>query len=142
MLEFLILYGPAGVFLAAFLAATLLPFSSEAALAAGLLAGMDPLGLLVAASAGNCLACLVNYGLGFYLRTKILRRTLRSATGRRAVHWAARYGPWSLLLSWLPIVGDPITVAAGFFRFRLSVFVSVVFTLRIGRYLVLVELMA
>ncbi len=138
LLNIIIEYGLAGMFLVAFLAATIVPLSSEIALAGALLLGLDPAGLLVSASAGNGLACACNYTLGYFLRRPMLRRLYGSRAGRQAARWAARFGPWSLLASWLPVVGDPLTIVAGFFRFRLALFLPIVIGLRVGRYAVLI----
>lgn len=54
-----------------------------------------------------------------------------------AQHWYRRYGRWSLLLSWVPIIGDPLTIAAGVLREPFPVFLLLVATAKIGRYLVL-----
>ena len=140
ILEIINAYGYAGIFLVAFLASTILPGSSEAALAAGLLSGLDAWTLVSWASAGNCLACLLNYGLGYFLADRTRSRIEASSGGRRALAWATRYGPWSLIASWLPIIGDPLTIVAGYLRFSLGLFVPLVFGLRIGRYIVLLGL--
>ncbi len=137
MEELVIQYGPGGLFLAAFLAATLLPFSSEAALAAAVGLGMPAGAALLWASAGNCLACLVNYYLGRFLGGPLLRRTVRSRGGRSAYRRIKQHGTGALWLAWLPIIGDPITVLAGVFRMNLSVFLAIVWSTRIARYVVL-----
>ena len=127
----------AGLFLGAFAAATVLPFSSEAALAGLLLAGYPPWLLLAVASAGNILGSGLNWLLGRlveHYRDKpwfpVSARALERAQG-----WYARYGRWSLLLSWAPIVGDPLTVAAGIMREPLPTFLLLVAIAKIGRYL-------
>lgn len=140
MIETLVEHGPLGLLLVSFLAATLVPLSSEAALVAALAAGVPVADALVAASVGNSLAVLVNYGLGRFFREKSEARIARSKSGRAALGWAERFGPWSLLLSWAPVVGDPITVVAGVARVSFVVFVLVVIPLRVGRYLLLAGL--
>jgi len=127
-------FGPFGLFLSAFLAATLLPFSSEAALAAALAAGMDKTVALTAASAGNLLAVLLNYALGYWLYEKSHARLERSKAGRLALHYGHTYGYWALLLSWLPIIGDPLTLVAGLVRLNLVWFLVIAGTLRVLRY--------
>jgi membrane protein YqaA with SNARE-associated domain len=103
--------GPPGLFLSAFLAATVLPFSSEAAFAAALYYGMDGTLALLAASAGNVLAIVLNFGIGLLLYGAARRRLEGSRLGRRALAWAHAKGYWALLLSPLPLIGDPITLA-------------------------------
>ncbi|MEL6177401.1 MAG: VTT domain-containing protein [Myxococcota bacterium] len=132
--------GPFGLFLLAFLAATLLPFSSEAALLGGIAAGIPTLPAVVACSLGNCLACLVNYGLGAWGRDRAQQRLENSWAGRQALDLSERYGWLALLGSWLPILGDPITIVAGLGRVTLIWFVPLVCGLRVGRYLLLVTL--
>lgn len=105
------LYG--GLAVAACLAATLLPFSSEAAVLAALAAGGDPWGVGVAASLGNCIGALITFGMGWFAGNALRPKLLASRGGRRALLWADRWGAWSLLLAWLPVVGDPLFLVAG-----------------------------
>ncbi|WP_345970285.1 MULTISPECIES: DedA family protein [Sulfurimonas] len=128
------IYGPLGLFLSAFLAATLFPFSSEAAFAAALSAGMEVPTALTAASAGNILAILVNYLLGFWLYEKSHTKLEASKTGRKALAVGHRYGYAALLLSWLPIIGDPLTLVAGLVRLNIVWFTLIAGTLRVARY--------
>lgn len=127
-------YGPLGLFFTAFLAATLLPFSSEAALVAALAAGMDKTVALVSASAGNLLAVSFNYLLGYLLYEKSHARLERSKAGRLALRYGHTYGYWALLLSWLPIIGDPLTLVAGLVRLNPIWFFVIAGTLRVVRY--------
>lgn len=141
MTEWALEYGALGLFLAAFLAATLVPLSSEAALVAALAAGVPVAEALVAASLGNSLACLVNYGLGRFFRDRVQPRTEASRSGRRALGAMDRWGRWSLVLTPLPVVGDPVTVVAGLARVSFALFVAVVIPLRVGRYLLIAGLL-
>ncbi|TCS64996.1 YqaA family protein [Varunaivibrio sulfuroxidans] len=128
-----------GLFLAAFLAATLVPFSSEAILAAMFAAGRyDPLWLWAVASTANILGALVNWGLGRYLIRFQDRRwfPFKARERIKAERWFARYGVWSLLLSWVPVTGDPITFAAGLLRVELWRFMILVTLAKAGRYAV------
>lgn len=126
-----------GLFLSAFASATLLPGSSEAALLALLATGQGDPGLLVAAAtAGNVLGSVLNWGLGrflFHLRDHpwfpVGPEPLDRAVGR-----FRRYGTWLLLLSWVPIVGDPLTLVAGVLRVRLIPFLLLVSAGKAGRY--------
>ena len=129
-----------GLFIAAFVAATLLPMQSEAALVAALLAGAWPPWLLVAvAGLGNVLGSLVNWGLGLGIDRFRDRPwfPVSPAALDRAGAWYRRFGKWSLLGSWLPIVGDPLTVVAGVLREPLPVFLALVTLAKVGRYLAL-----
>ena len=127
-------YGAAGLFGAAFVGATLVPISSEAAFVAALLAGLSPATALAWATAGNTLGCVVNYGIGWWGRDLGADRLRRSRGGRAALAWLERFGLPALLLSWLPVVGDPLTLAAGVARVRFGLFLPVVGGLRLARY--------
>lgn len=127
-----------GLFLSAFLSATLLPGSSEALLTGLLLAGRGvPWLLLAAAVTGNVLGSLVNWGCGRFL-TAFRDRKWFPVTPRRyeqATGWFERYGVWSLLLAWAPVFGDPLTVIAGALRVRLLPFLLLVTIGKLARYL-------
>lgn len=113
------------LFAVAFLAATFLPFSSEIYFLALLVQGVDPYSLVFWASLGNTLGAAVNWGIGWYARGKTDWLTTRSwlrisaADINRAGRGFQRYGIWSLLLSWVPIVGDALTLFAGLARIPL-----------------------
>ena len=128
-----------GLFLAALLAATLLPAQSEAVLATLLLAGHPAWALVAVASAGNVLGSLINWWLGRGLGRWQQRRwfPVSPAAMDRAGQRYRRYGYWSLLLSWLPLIGDPLTVMAGVMREPLWRFLLLVSIAKTGRYLVL-----
>jgi membrane protein YqaA with SNARE-associated domain len=126
------LAGYLGLFLAAFGAATLLPLQSEAVLVGLLLNGKHLVWLLLSiATAGNVLGSLVNWWLGRGVerfRDKRWFPVSPQALEKAQQHYQ-RYGHWSLLLSWVPIIGDPLTLVAGvlgepFWRFLLIVFLA------------------
>lgn len=132
----LVVYG--GLFLAAFLAATLIPGSSEAALVSLLMSGRgDPAALVAVATAGNVLGSIVNWACGRFLAEFRDRRwfPVSAAHYDRAITWFGRFGRWSLLLAWAPIIGDPLTVAAGALRLPLLPFTVLVFIGKLSRYL-------
>ena len=136
-------YAFAGLFLAAFLAATLLPMQSEAVLAGLVVAGGQPVpALLLVASLGNILGATLNWALGRWLWQARDSRWFPASPGRlaRAELWYRRYGRWSLLLSWLPLIGDPLTLVAGLLREPLPVFLLLVSIGKIGRYLLVAQL--
>lgn len=130
----------AALFGSAFLAATIFPAQSEAVLAALLLEGTHPAALLIAvASLGNVLGAVVNWLLGRGIE-RFKDRPWFPAKGdflTRAQGWYQRYGKWSLLLSWAPFVGDPLTVVAGVMREPFPIFLALVTVAKVGRYLVL-----
>jgi len=129
--------GYTGLFLTAFLAATLVPLSSEAVLASLISAKGFDLALLIAiATAGNTLGAVVNWLLGRYCLRWRDRRwfPVGSEALDRASRWVGRYGVWTLLLSWLPVVGDPLTFAAGVLGVRFPIFLILVAVGKGARY--------
>ncbi|MGO4387295.1 YqaA family protein [Microvirga sp. 2YAF29] len=127
-----------GLFAAAFLSATIFPFQSEAVLFAMLVADHYTWWALIAvASLGNILGSIVNWYLGRFLARFEGRRwfPVSKAQVERAEGWYRRYGRWTLLLSWTPIIGDPLTVVAGVLREPLPVFILLVAIAKTGRYL-------
>ena len=130
----------AGLFSVAFLAATLLPLQSEIVLTGLLAAGSQPVGMLIlVASVGNVLGSSVNWWLGRYIERFRDRKwfPVKAEELRRAEKWYHRYGRWSLLLSWVPVIGDPLTVIAGILREPLWSFLVIVTFAKTARYLVI-----
>lgn len=128
----------AALFAAAFLSATILPFQSEAVLFGLMTAGSLPWWLLVlVASLGNTLGSVVNWLLGRFAAHFEERRWFPVSREKmaKAEGWYRRYGRWTLLLSWVPVIGDPLTLAAGVMREKLPVFVLLVALAKTGRYL-------
>jgi membrane protein YqaA with SNARE-associated domain len=128
-----------GLFATAFGAATILPMQSEAVLVGLLLSErFSTFWLLVVASVGNVLGSVANWLLGRGIERFWDRRwfPVGPAAFDRAKAWYRRYGKWSLLGSWLPIVGDPLTVVAGTLREPLPTFLILVTVAKVGRYLV------
>ncbi len=126
-----------GLFLSALLAATILPASSEVVLATLLASeAYNPPLLLAVATAGNTLGSLVNWILGRFLLHFQDRRwfPLTPAQYERACAWFTRYGVWSLLFAWLPVLGDPLTVVAGALRVGLWRFLILVAIGKAARY--------
>ncbi len=132
-----------GLFLAAFGAATLLPMQSEAVLVGLLLAAEQPPALLLlVATTGNVLGSAANWLLGRYIEHLRHRRWFPVPEDKlqRARQAYQRYGRWSLLLSWVPIIGDPLTVIAGVLREPFWSILLIVLVAKAGRYLVLAVL--
>lgn len=128
-----------GLFAVAFLAATLLPGGSEIALTAALASTENSVVLLIAfATLGNVLGSLVNWILGRYFNH--LQNSswypIKPDQMSRAETWYQKYGRWSLLLSWAPIIGDPLTLISGVFREPLISFLILVTIAKLTRYLV------
>ena len=129
----------AGLFMASFIAATILPLQSEAVLFGLLLAGHQPWALCLTASLGNTLGAVVNRVLGCLIARFRGRRWFPVGPEARAKAeaWHGRYGKWSLLVSWLPVVGDPLTVVAGTLRVNLAGFTLLVAAGKTARYAVI-----
>ncbi|MGE8188739.1 YqaA family protein [Pseudomonas sp. NPDC086278] len=129
-----------GLFVAAFGAATLLPLQSEAVLVGLLLSDRYWLwSLLAVATLGNVLGSLVNWWLGRGIERFRDRRWFPVSPRHLAIarkHYR-RYGHWSLLLSWVPIIGDPLTLVAGVMREPLGRFLLIVTVAKGARYGVL-----
>src|SRR6056297_1592994 len=129
----------AALFIVSFLAATLLPLGSEWLLVTLLLDGKSPALVVVIATIGNTLGGATNYLIGRWGSDWLIHKVLRvdSRQQLRAEDWFQRYGSLSLLLSWLPIVGDPLCLVAGTLRTSLLRFFVLVTTGKAFRYLTL-----
>ena len=132
-------FGLAGMFCAAFLAATILPLGSEAVLVWLLVNNGRPAAVIFTATLGNVLGSLVNYWMGraggLWLSGRLFK--VSQAELSRALDRFRSWGTWGLLLAWLPVVGDPLTIAAGVLRVNLWLFLCLVTLGKLGRYLVL-----
>ena len=137
-MEYFTELGYLGLFMAGFLAATILPLSSEVVLVALLVNGLPAASLVVVATLGNVLGALVNFALGYWAGVAVIRRWLRmsEAAFLSAERRFRKYGLWSLCLAWAPIIGDPLTVVAGVLRVRLLWFVLLVTAGKLLRYVV------
>ena len=128
------------LFAISFLAATILPLSSELMLA-GLIAtsNYDSLLLLIVASFGNVLGSVFNWTLGFYSRNLITKKwfPFKDRQIERSSKWFNKFGKWSLLFVWVPIIGDPLTLAAGLLRVRFIEFFILVTIGKVSRYLII-----
>ena len=128
------------LFVSAFLAATILPFSSEAAFVLALQNNMSVANAMLFASSGNILAIILNYALGYFLYEKTKTKLLSSKMGTKAYDYGHKYGYGALLLSWLPIIGDPLTFVAGLVRLQFFWFLLLAGSLRVLRYYFLTEI--
>ncbi|MDC0454564.1 DedA family protein [Candidatus Pelagibacter sp.] len=127
------------LFVISFLAATILPFSSELTLA-GLIAtsDYDNLLLLIVASFGNVLGSVVNWALGSYSRNLTTKKwfPFKETQIERSSKWFRKFGKWSLLFAWVPVVGDPLTLVAGILRVKFINFIILVAIGKVSRYLI------
>ena len=127
----------AGLFAASFLAATVLPFQSEVMLVGLILDGDLPWwGLLAVATVGNALGTVINWLVGrFFIRFRGRRWfPVGPEAYARVERWFTRWGVWSLLFSWLPVIGDPLTMIAGAMRVNLALFLILVLAGKFVRY--------
>ena len=128
------------LFFLSFLAATLIPTSSELTLATLLSTNnYNPLGLLATASFGNILGSVFNWLLGFYLLQHINKKwfPFNEKQVVSASKWFKKFGVWSLVFAWLPIIGDPLTFIAGILRVWFLIFLILVSVGKFLRYLLI-----
>lgn len=137
MEEFYISQGYPALFLLSFLASTIIPLGSEWLLVALIVNGYHPMTSVAIATSGNTLGAFTTYWIGLYgssfLMSKILRVSVESQ--QRAERLYARYGFWSLLFSWLPVVGDPLCLVGGLLKVRFALFSILVFSGKCARYI-------
>jgi len=141
-MEFFSEFGYIGLFIAAFLAATILPLSSELVLSALLLNGLTPTLLVMSATVGNVLGSLLNYALGYWASMGTIQKWLNLSDSDflKAKARFTQYGLGALLFSWVPIIGDPLTIIAGILRIRLLWFICLVSTGKLFRYIIITYL--
>ena len=123
-----------------FMVATIVPFGSEVYFATLLSLGKyNNFLLLVSASVGNVLGSVFNWICGYYINYFIKKSwfPIKKDKIKKGTDLFNKYGKWSLLLSWVPFVGDPITFVAGTLRFSFIPFIILVSIGKIGRYLVI-----
>lgn len=109
--------GYIGLFVVCFLSATILPLTSEGALILMPAAGYDPVIALIVASAGNIIGGSTNYWIGFLGNPAWLKKLgVKESTLNRFEERILKFGFWLALLSWVPVIGDPLTVGLGFFK--------------------------
>ena len=137
-------HGYAALFVVSFLAATVIPLGSEWLLTVMLIQDFAPLPVVATATAGNYLGSCTTYWIGLYGGPFLVRRVLRigAESQGRAEAYFQKYGSWSLLFAWLPVIGDPLCLAAGLFRVRFGRFTILVIIGKLGRYASLAGLVA
>jgi len=133
------------LFTISFLAATILPFSSEITLSVLIVtSNYDNLLLLIAASLGNVLGSVINWTLGFYSRKFTTKKwfPFKETQIERSSVWFRKFGKWSLLFAWVPVIGDPLTLVAGLLRVKFLEFLILVMIGKISRYIVIFYLLS
>jgi membrane protein YqaA with SNARE-associated domain len=136
MENILSVHGYPSLFLLSFLASTLVPLGSEWLLATMLISKHDPFMTVAVASLGNYLGACSTWLIGIYGGPFLIRRVLRidPATEDRAKALYGRYGAWSLLLSWLPAIGDPLCLVGGILKIGFGSFSLLVMAGKVARY--------
>jgi membrane protein YqaA with SNARE-associated domain len=131
-MEFLFEFGFVGLFLASFLAATVLPFSSEMLLSMMIAANFNLYLCLVLATAGNWLGGLTCYWLGYAGKLEWINKFLKIKQEKleRSISYINRYSSFTAFFCWLPVIGDPIAVALGFTKAN---FISVSVFMLLGK---------
>jgi membrane protein YqaA with SNARE-associated domain len=138
MIEFLE-WGYLGLFVASFLAATVVPFSSELVFSAMVLGGkLDPWVCVFVATAGNWLGGMTSYGLGRFGKIDWIEKYLKidKAKVDNFIVKFQKYGSWSVFFSFLPFIGDVIAVAVGFLRGRWWIVAPIMLLGKLFRYIV------
>ncbi|AUI86934.1 hypothetical protein BS333_11290 [Vibrio azureus] len=119
------------LFFTGFLSATLLPGGSEAGLIAALsLNQYSVISIIIVATVGNTLGGMTNFWLGLWIPNK----SQQEKHSHTALKWLAKYGYWGLLFSWLPIIGDPLCLAAGWLRMKFLPCLLLIFLGKAARY--------
>ena len=130
-------YGYWGLFLSSFLAATLLPLSSEVVMGVLLSHDFSPYASILFATSGNVLGSVVNYGIGIFGSRMLMSKFFRLSDTdiQKAEDRFKTYGSVSLLFAWVPVIGDPLTVAAGILKVNFTLFLFLVGMGKFLRYL-------
>lgn len=139
MLDFLIQYGPWGMLIAAFIAGSVFPFSSEAVMLAMLAAGVDPWAMVIFASIGNVAGSMFNYGVGRLGRLDWIEKYLH--VKKEALDKAQRFmggrGAWMGFFAFLPIIGSAISILLGLMRANVIITIISISIGKVMRYMIL-----
>ena len=127
----------ASLFISSFLSSTILPGHSEIILTAFIFLKKYPIiDLIFFASIGNILGSILNWCIGYFLTNLKDRKwfPINKSQLTRASSWFLKYGKWTLFLSWVPIIGDPLTIIAGIFRVPINIFICIISLAKTMRY--------
>ncbi len=138
-MEYFTEFGYIGLFFSSFLAATILPLSSEVVLVFLLIKSFNPIILISIATIGNTLGSFVNYIIGAWGSVFIIKKTLRISEKdfSKAMQRFKKYGVYSLFFAWVPIVGDPLTIVAGVLKINILLFIALVVSGKLIRYIII-----
>lgn len=130
--------GLTGLFLGTFLAATILPFSSDALYFAILAATGNPVACLIVGTLGNWLGSVVTYGMGWLAKWEWIEKwfKVKPETLARQKERIDKFGVWLALLAWIPLIGDVIAIALGFYKTRPFWTIILLLVGKLGRFLV------
>jgi membrane protein YqaA with SNARE-associated domain len=134
--NFLLQHGLPALFLLSFFAATVIPLGSEWLIAALILHGWEVAPVVGVATLGNYLGACTTYLMGLWGAGFFMKKTVAvdEAALARAQRLYRRYGSWSLLLSWLPVIGDPLCLVGGAMRVNFALFTLLVAAGKLARY--------
>ena len=127
----------ASLFISSFLSSTILPGHSELILTTFIFFKKYPIiDLIFFASIGNILGSILNWCIGYYFTSLKNRKwfPINKSQLTRASSWFLKYGKWTLCLSWVPLIGDPLTIIAGIFRVPIYTFILIVSLAKTMRY--------
>jgi len=129
-------YGYPGLFLASFLASTVLPLGSEGLVILLIVRNFNIFSVVLVATVGNYLGACTSYYIGLAGRTQLIEKYLHinAAQMEHAQVWFEKYGSWSLLFTWVPVLGDALPVAAGIMKLKFGIFSILVFAGKLFRY--------
>lgn len=129
-----------GLFFSALIASTLFPMGSEVVLIALLEQKHNVWLLWLVATSGNTLGSCINYAVGYWASAYVMNKYHDSPSWQKGQQFYNRYGVWSLLFAWLPIIGDPLTLIAGLARTHFRIFFILVLIGKGARYAVLIAI--
>jgi membrane protein YqaA with SNARE-associated domain len=138
-MEYFTEFGYIGLFFASFLAATILPLSSEVILSFLLLNNFNPTILVSVATFGNVLGSFVNYSIGVCGSIFFVRKVLNISEDEfvKAKQRFQKYGVFSLFFAWVPVIGDPLTVVAGVLKINIIIFFIMITSGKLIRYVII-----
>lgn len=139
MLDFLVEYGYIGLFIASFLAATILPLGSEFVFAGLIAAGASGWGCVTVATVGNWLGGMTNYYLGHAGKIEWIEKYLKVKKDKidKMQHWLEGKGAWMAFFSFLPVIGDLIALALGYMRANVYIVNISMFAGKLIRYILI-----
>lgn len=144
MENYLVAHGLPALFLLSFLASTVIPLGSEWLVVALILQSFQPEYVVAVAAMGNYLGACTTYFVGLWGAVFLIKKVMRidEASLAKAQEFYRRYGSWSLLFSWLPVIGDPLCLVGGALRINFILFSLLVFAGKLARYAVIAAVTA